>query len=125
MLLIRASVLAACLAGARSAHPNEFIGLLEGEKRKNGLLLTRLVIPSGLSVDSFSSSFSDWQTPPTIDSVGVFHSHPSYSNRPSRADRMAASKEGGVQLIACRPFGISNLAAYDSRSQPLRFRVIP
>ncbi len=125
MLLLSKSVLASCLAGARSAFPNEFIGLLEGEKTPSGdLLLTRLVVPPGIRTAPNSSGYMPWMVPPSIDHWGIFHSHPSFSNRPSRQDTASASKEGGIQLIACRPFTPASIKAYDSNGRPLEFKVV-
>ncbi len=129
MLLLKRSLLEACLAAARSADPNEFLGLLEGERsEKNGeavLLLTRLIVPPGLSVDSNSAMFLPWMMPAGLDTWGTFHSHPSGSAGQSGTDRASASKEGGVHLIACRPYGPAQLVAYDSRGNRLEYSIVP
>ncbi len=125
MILIKKSALEACLAGAASAFPNEFIGLLEGERKNNGdILIERVVLPPGLSVSGSSSSFFPWMVPASINKVGLFHSHPRGPNTSSRADLMSASKEGGVQLIACRPFDFASVAAYDPKGKRIMFKII-
>ena len=129
MLLVKRSLLDACLAAAKSADPNEFLGLLEGERSsKDGetvLLLTRLIVPPGLSVNSNSAMFLPWMMPSGLDTWGTFHSHPSGNPNQSNADRMSGSKEGGVHLIACRPYGPAQLIAYDSRGNRLEYSIVP
>ncbi|MFH1095114.1 MAG: Mov34/MPN/PAD-1 family protein [Candidatus Micrarchaeota archaeon] len=125
MILIKKSALEACLAGARSASPNEFIGLLEGEREDNGdILIERVVLPPGLAVSESSSSFFPWMVPASINQIGLFHSHPRGPNTQSRADAFSASKEGGVQLIACRPFDFSSVAVYDPRGKRMMMKIV-
>lgn len=132
MLLVKKSAIAACLAGAASAYPNEFIGILEGErtKGKDGksftLLISRLIIPSGMFLSGDSASYSDWMTPASSDHWGSFHSHPgTNSPRPSRADLHMFSKEGGIHLIAAEPFDIQSIAAFDGKGRKLPFAIVP
>jgi len=132
MLLIKKSVIAACLAGAKSAYPNEFIGLLEGEREKSkdgrlySLAISRLIIPSGMFVSEGSASYSDWMTPMSQDYWGSFHSHPgTNSPRPSREDLHFFSKEGGIHLIASEPFDVQSIAAFDHRGRKLVFAIVP
>jgi proteasome lid subunit RPN8/RPN11 len=88
------------------------------------LLITNLVVPPGLSVNNYSAHYDAWQLSPSINHWGTFHSHPNYSNRPSRQDVRAASKEGGLQLIACLPYTLESLQAYDSSGQKLEFKIV-
>ena len=132
MLVVKKSAVAACLAGAQSAYPNEFIGLLEGERSKNAdgksfdLLITRVIIPPGIGVSGNSASFSSWMVPMVSDVWGSFHSHPGTSvPRPSRADLRAFGKEGGAHLIAAEPFDANSLAAFDSKGKRIPFKIVP
>ena len=129
MLLLKRSLIDACLAAARGADPNEFIGLLEGEKSsKDGetvLTLTRLIVAPGLSVNSNSAMFLPWMMPTGLDTWGTFHSHPSGNPNQSPTDRASASKEGGVHLIVCRPYGEKQLVAYNSSGNRLEYQIVP
>ncbi len=131
MLRITRSLLETCLAAAKSAYPNEFIGLLEGERQKSpdgksfSLTLKRLIVPPGISVSPSFSYYSEWLLPVMPDVWGSFHSHPgTKNNRPSRADLHAFSNEGGVHLIAAEPFGPENIAAYGHEGKKLEFEIV-
>ncbi len=103
--------------------------MLEGEKQGSGaassLIITRLIVPPGLSVSNFSASYLDWLLPTISNIWGTFHSHPGTSSlRLSRQDTLANSKEGGVHLLAAEPFTPEKIAAYDGKGRRLGFEVI-
>jgi len=124
MLYLSRSLVRACMAAAKAAHPNESLALLQGRREPNGdIYLDALIIPPGLSVDRDSSLFMPWMLPTDINYLGVFHSHPIGSARPSRGDIQAAGHEGGVQLIAAFPYGPSDLKAYRADGTPLPFSI--
>lgn len=127
-LKISKSTLNACLSAAKSAYPNEFIGLLEGEKEGSGerlsITITRMFVPPGIVVGNMFSTYSDWMLPITPNVWGSFHSHPSAGvPRPSRQDLRAFSKEGGVHFIASLPYSPKNMAAFDYMGKKLGFEV--
>ena len=107
-IIIKRRALLSALAGAKAAYPHEFICLLTGRKEGEGAASTIVIddtlIPPGIMVSETMSSFSEWMLP-TIDGLlGIFHSHPNGSNRPSRQDRHLFSQKGGINLIAGYPF---------------------
>ena len=124
MLLIRKSVLMACLAASRAAYPRETMVLLTGRMQKGDLLIEGLAVPPGLTVDEVSAHYTPWMLPASLDHLGTFHSHPGFSNRPSRPDLLSASKEGGVHLIACQPFTLEDIKAYDSAGRSIEYRAV-
>ena len=129
MLLLKRSLVETCMAAGAAADPNEFLGLLEGERTKidgaDSLLLTRLIVPPGLSVDGWSAGYLPWMLPPSVSEWGTFHSHPTSSARPSRADIALASKEGGVHLLICRPYTAGKLIAYGGNGGHIQFKIVP
>lgn len=129
MLLLKRSLVETCQAAGAAADPNEFLGLLEGEKTKQSgetsLLLTRIIVPPGLSVDGWSAGYLPWMLPPSVSEWGTFHSHPSRSSRPSGADLALASKEGGVHLLICRPYTAAQLIAYDGGGRRIPYKIVP
>ena len=129
MLLLKRSLVEACSAAGRAADPNEFLGLLEGERTKiegeDSLLLTRIIVPPGLSVDGWSAGYLPWMLPSSISEWGTFHSHPSGSARPSGADLALASKEGGIHLLICRPYTPDKLIAYGGNGKRIQFKIVP
>jgi proteasome lid subunit RPN8/RPN11 len=125
MLHLSRSLVRACSAAAKAAHPNEALALLLGRKEANGdLYLTRLLIPPGLSLDEDSAYFDAWSLPSDTPYLGVFHSHPSGGASPSDEDILASGHEGGVQLILASPYAPGGLRAYHPDGTPLEYSVI-
>ena len=124
MLYLSKSLVYACIAAARAAHPNESLALLQGRREANGdIYLDRLVIPPGLSVNWSSAHFLPWMLPTNLDHLGIFHSHPVGSAAPSRADILASGHEGGVQLILSSPYLPSSLRAYRPDGTPVDYLI--
>ena len=123
-ILIAKSALMSALAGARAASPNEFICLLVGRNENGRAVIEDTMIPPGIAVSETMSSFSEWMLPVLENVVGTFHSHPEGNARPSPADLRLFSRKGGVNLIACAPFGIGNVAAYLGSGKREAFRVL-
>ena len=125
-IIIRRRALLSALAGAKAAYPHEFICLLIGSREKgtNTIVIEDTMIPPGIMVSETMSSFSEWMMP-TIDGLlGIFHSHPNGSNRPSRQDRHLFSQKGGINLIAGYPFEPKNVCAYVAGSREAPFKVV-
>ena len=123
-LYLSPSLIRSCLSAARAAHPNESIALLHGHLEANGdIILDKMTIPSGISVARGSSQFLPWMLPNDVQYLGVFHSHPIGSAKPSRGDLLAAGREGGVQLIICFPYRPSDLKAYRADGTPMEYMI--
>ena len=125
-ILIRRNALLSALAGAKAAHPREFICLLRGRRdtSNNNIVIEDTLIPPGIMVSETMSSFSEWMLPAITGMVGTFHSHPGGSARPSAQDRRLFSKKGGINLIAAQPFSPENVAAYLGDGRRVGFRVV-
>lgn len=123
-IIIKRRALLSALAGAKAAYPHEFICLLIGRKEGNASIIVEdTLIPPGIMVSETMSSFSEWMLP-TIDGlVGIFHSHPNGSARPSRQDSRLFSQKGGINLIAGHPFEPKNVCAYVAGSHETPFKV--
>lgn len=125
-IIIKRRALLSALAGAKAAHPNEFICLLVGkaDRSTSTIVIEDTMIPPGIMVSETMSSFSEWMMPVIEGLVGIFHSHPDSNTRPSRQDRHLFSQKGGVNLIAGYPFGLKNVSAYVAGAKEAPFRIV-
>lgn len=108
--------LLSCLKGAENLYPDEFLGLLRGIVEPRGVAVKELILAPLAEYEETYSSFSPWLAPTDPSIVGSFHSHPSPAPgglKPSRADLRFFSQGGAVHLIACLPYSVEAVAAYD------------
>lgn len=119
MIKIRRKALLFILDAAKGAFPNEFIGLL----RARGNAVTEvLVLPGSTYAETFSS-ITEYLVPIDKSIAGSVHSHPSRSNKPSRADLRFFSEKGRIHIIVKYPFTESDVAVYDSSGNALGFAI--
>lgn len=125
-IVIKRRALLSALAGAKAAYPHEFICLLTGGKdnASSTIVIEDTLIPPGIMVSETMSSFSEWMLPTIEGLLGIFHSHPNGSNRPSRQDKHLFSQKGGINLIAGYPFEPKNVCAYVAGSKEAPFKVV-
>ena len=121
MFNVKFSVLESICIAARQSYPNEFIALLGGNV--SGGIIEDLVILPAISGEDFATLRSDL-LPLGVGIFGSVHSHPGYSNRPSRGDISTFSHLGKVHAIICLPFGIENVKFYDSNGKEQHFELI-
>ncbi len=114
---VRDGILTFC----KMKHPNEGILILKGRSKKGQVLVDGLVIPpfseSGPTFAGFPHSFLPFDT----DYVGVVHSHPSGSARPSVED--LHNFFGLVSIIVKTPYEEDDIYAWDSSGHPLNLTV--
>jgi proteasome lid subunit RPN8/RPN11 len=123
-ILIRKDALAAALAGAKAAYPNEFMCLLRGKRRGEGVIIEDTLIPPGIMVSETMTSFSDWMMPYFEGLVGTFHSHPNGAARPSKEDGWLFSQKGGVHFIAASPYRAKDVAAFLGNGKKVSFEIV-
>ncbi|MCX8194590.1 MAG: Mov34/MPN/PAD-1 family protein [Candidatus Micrarchaeota archaeon] len=111
-ILIKRQALLSALAGAKSAHPNEFLCLLIGREEDGNIFIEDTLIPPGIRVFEHSSYYSEWMQPLISGVVGTFHSHPNGEKTPSKADKELFWKKGGINMIAAYPYSLDDVAAY-------------
>ena len=121
-IVITRQVIESIMDMAKQAHPKEFIILLKGDVHNNKLVISSLVYQSYQA--SENSSVMMMNLPLMSGVRGSCHSHPSYSNSPSSEDLKFFNKHPGLHLIICRPYGISNMASYDTYGKNIHFRII-
>jgi len=102
-------------------YPNEFGGMLRGEK---DIITEVLIIPGTTFGDSFTST-PLYMIPIDYSIIGSVHSHPSSSFTPSREDLIFFGKTGRVHLIARYPYrDINDLAAYNRNGERMLLQII-
>ncbi len=121
---IARDVLESCLIGAQESHPNEFLGMLAGEKGKEIILADRLYLAPLSYSDEGSVSFDEFNMPIAMGVVGTFHSHPTGPALPSRADLKLFSQKGAFHLIASFPYKRADVRCFDSKGKEISFLVV-
>ncbi len=120
---IEKKILETLLVSARAVHPKETIFLLRGKSNRDVISVSDLLIPPFAMCGRGSSSFPVHMLPIDFSIIGVAHSHPSGSLKPSVGD--LNHPFGKVTLIIASPYaGTENLAAYDRSGRKLTLLVI-
>lgn len=119
---LKKDVLDGILSFCKMNHPNEGILILRGKSKSGNILIDSLVIPpfshSGPTFAGFPHSF----LPFDLSYVGVVHSHPSGSARPSITDMH--NFFGLVSLIVKSPYENEDVFAWDSNGNPIKLTII-
>jgi proteasome lid subunit RPN8/RPN11 len=102
--------------GARRLYPKEVFLLLRGEKIKDEIRVTDLIVPP-LAVYGYGfANLPFHMLPADFSIVGTVHSHPSGNISPSSVD--INHFFGRILMIVGYPFaGRENVAVYDSKGQ--------
>jgi len=110
------------LSFCKMNHPNEGILILRGKSKSGNIIVDSLVIPpfshSGPTFAGFPHSF----LPFDLSYVGVVHSHPTGSARPSITDMH--NFFGLVSLIVKSPYGDEDVFAWDSNGNSIKLIII-
>ncbi len=107
---------------SKTWHPNEGILILQGENKKDRVLINGLVIPPFSSHGPYYSGFPMNELPMDLSYIGTAHSHPSGSNRPSLED--LNHFYGMISIIICHPYQYENIAAYDRDGNNLDIAIV-
>jgi len=107
---------------AKKAHPNEFSAYLQGKVTNKILYVKGIVYEHYHATETQAVISAD--LPLLSEVVGTVHSHPSFNNLPSAADKRGLFTMGLVNLIICQPYTLRRVAAYDTRGRPIDFTVV-
>jgi len=106
------------LSYSKMRHPNEAILILRGRSRGAHVAVDGLVVPpfshSGPTFAGFPHSFLPFDKT----YVGMFHSHPSGTARPSVTD--LHNFFGLVSVIVAYPYEEADICAWDSSGSAIR-----
>jgi len=115
------NVLELILHASRSSYPTEFGAVLRGEGSK----IKEILLLPGTLQGRESVLYRMHMLPMASKGIGMVHSHPSGSNRPSEADLQMFAKYGNVNLIVKYPYqSVEDVAAYDKEGKRLEIEVI-
>ncbi len=105
---------------ARDSLPNEFVAMLRAE---DGVIQELLLLPGTLQGED-SATLMMHMMPIDFSVVGTVHSHPGYSNRPSREDLELFRRHGYVHIITCLPYDEGSWRAYDGQGNRMQLPVV-
>ena len=129
ILGIAESALEFALAASEEAHPNEYMGLLRGEKASNvgldedGTVLTEVLVVPGTESNPVSASFQTNMVPNDLSAAGSIHSHPNGVLRPSDAD-LATFGRNKIHIIVGAPYGRTDWRAFDREGEVIDLPVL-
>lgn len=114
---VRDGILSYC----KMKHPDECILILRGKSKHGNITIDSLVVPpfshSGPTFAGFPHSF----LPFDLSYVGIVHSHPTGSARPSLTDMN--NFFGLISLIVKSPYENDDIFAWDSNGNTVKFTV--
>ena len=121
-VILQKEVVDSILSYCQMKHPNEGVLILKGKSRQGQIKIDGLVIPpfnySGPTFAGFPHSF----LPFDLSYVGMVHSHPSGSAKPSVTD--LHNFFGLVSLIVKSPYDDDSVFAWDSDGNPVPLSII-
>ncbi len=120
-IVLTKQIINSVITYAKSWHPNEGILILQGNKEKNMIKATGLVIPPFSTHGPYYSGFPVYELPFDLSYIGTIHSHPSGSNKPSLEDLNHFF--GLVSLIICYPYDVQDIAAFDRNGNKLNLEI--
>ncbi len=103
-------------------HPNEAVLILSGKSKKGNITIDGLVIPPFSYTDTTFAGFPNSFLPLDASYVGMVHSHPKGSAKPSLSD--SNNFFGLVSLIVKSPYGDEDIFAWDSKDDPIEITVV-
>ena len=113
--------LAAALACAQSAYPNEFGGVLRSDRPG---VITELLLLPGTTAGRRHANFQLAMLPVDLGVSGTVHSHPSGALHPSQADVSLFRRWGRRHLILGHPYGPGAWRAYDGNGEEASLQVL-
>jgi proteasome lid subunit RPN8/RPN11 len=118
------SVADSILSYSLQAYPKEGILLLRGRARKDEVLITEVLIPPLATHGRGFSGFPKIMLPMDLSVMGISHSHPSATLRPSIHD--LNHFYGKIMVIAAYPFqSYNDIGAFNSHGDKLPHEVLP
>jgi len=110
------------LSYCKMNHPNEGILILRGKSKKGNIIIDSLVIPPFSDTGPTFAGFPESFLPFDLSYVGIVHSHPSGSAKPSITD--LHNFFGLVSLIVKSPYDDEDLFAWDSNGNAIPITII-
>ena len=112
------------LSSALDTYPRETILLMRGKAEGDEILINDLVIPPLARHGLGFSGFPNIMLPLDLKVMGVSHSHPSGTLRPSIQD--LNHFYGKIMVIAAYPFqSYDDIGAFNSHGDKLQHQIVP
>jgi len=119
---ISQTLIEAILESAKALYPKETILLLRGEKSKDMIKITDLIVPPLATYGQGFANIPTHMLPIDFSIVGTLHSHPSGNLTPSPAD--LNHFWGKILMIVGFPFADDrNVAAYNHKGEKLTLKI--
>jgi proteasome lid subunit RPN8/RPN11 len=117
---IEREVLETIIESAKAAHPNEFAGALRAE----GDTITAVLLVPGTVQGARHAVIRMNRLPVDRSVVGVVHSHPSKTARPSKEDLQLFGKHGHTHIIIHHPYDETTWRTWNHRGEPVQLDVV-
>ncbi|MFA5745328.1 MAG: Mov34/MPN/PAD-1 family protein [archaeon] len=118
---IKKNIVLSIMELAKAAYPNEFSGMLVGDK--DDKIIDDIYIIPATTNNLFSSSIRTDLVPMSLSVIGSVHSHPNNYSHPSTADlRFFSSKS--INIIAHYPYSPESFVAYNSKGEEMSVKII-
>jgi proteasome lid subunit RPN8/RPN11 len=119
---ISQELLLAIFEGAKRLYPRETILLLRGQRKKDLIVISDLVIPPLAAHGKGFATVAIHMLPMDFSLVGTVHSHPSGNLAPSSVDLNRSF--GKIIMIVAYPFVTEqNVAVYDRTGQKIKLQI--
>ena len=119
---LKKDVLDGILSYCKLKHPNECILILRGKSKNRNIIVESLVIPPFSETGPTFAGFPNAMLPLDTSYVGVVHSHPAGSAKPSLED--LNNFFGLVSLIVQSPYENEDIFAWDRDGNPVEWMEI-
>ena len=103
-------------------HPNEAVLILRGKSKKGNITIDGLIIPPFSYTDTTFAGFPNSFLPLDTSYVGIVHSHPKGSEKPSITD--LNDFFGLVSITVKSPYDDADIFAWDSKGDPIEITVV-
>jgi len=103
-------------------HPNEAVLILRGKSKKGNITIDGLIIPPFSYTDTTFAGFPNSFLPLDTSYVGIVHSHPKGSEKPSITD--LNNFFGLVSITVKSPYDDDDIFAWDSKGDPIEIAVV-
>ncbi len=103
-------------------HPNEAVLILRGKSKKGNITIDGLIIPPFSYTDTTFAGFPNSFLPLDTSYVGIVHSHPKGSEKPSITD--FNNFFGLVSITVKSPYDDDDIFAWHSKGDPIEITVI-
>lgn len=119
-VIIKKEIIEIIIELAKENYPKEFLAFFQGKIKNNKLNIEQLDYHQYYA--SESSAFPILQYG-KMNFYGSVHSHPSLSNKPSRADIEFFRKTGIVHAIICKPFDFEHINFYNHQGEEIIIKI--